>query len=412
MISTSMEKSKTYCVMPHVGMGLQNEGDYCCCNLTKESWKDNTHQVIHVYSHPLKTAFKSYTRKLISSALDRGIRHPACQACWDLEDAGAPSGRQQFNEIFGDLEITKTQPRVLIIKPGNTCNFACRMCNPVTSSSWYADGHELEKINLGSSSWYSGEGDSNAADLSFNEYTKTFETVRQSFNRDNEEFWLTLKEWIPNLEYIDIYGGEPFLSPAMFDLLEHGVTSGASKNVNLNLHTNASILNQTYAKILTQYKKVGFNLSIDSMIPEQFSYIRHKGDFDLTVKNSKKFLEIFQSCPNVNASITLTVTPLNVFYVDQTLEDLNREFNIPVSINIVTTPEYDIRHLPIPVKNMLISTLNNDKIVNFLQQTIPGCDVEWPKFCRATDKLDQLRNQSFAHTFPEWWNILEPYWAK
>lgn len=393
-------------------MGLQNEGDYCCCNQNRESWKANDHQVIHVYSHSLKTAWKSYTRKIIASALDRGIRHPSCQACWDLEDAGIQSSRETFNKIFGDLEVIKTQPRVVIIKPGNTCNFACRMCNPVTSSSWYADGHELEKNNLGSSSWYSSDVDSNAANLSFNEYTKTFETVRSSFNRDNEEFWTTLKEWIPNLEYIDIYGGEPFLSPAMFDLLEYGVTSGVSKNVSLNLHTNASILNQSYAKILAQYNKVGFNLSIDSMNPEQFSHIRHKGDLDVTIKNSKKFLEFFQSYPNVDVGITLTVTPLNVFYVDQILEDLNREFNIPVGVNIVTTPEYDIRHLPIPVKNMLINTLSNPKIVNFLQQTIPGCDVEWPKFCRATDKLDQLRNQNFSKTFPEWWKLLEPYWVK
>jgi sulfatase maturation enzyme AslB (radical SAM superfamily) len=198
----------------------------------------------------------------------------------------------------------------------------------------------------------------------------------------------------------------------MFDLLEYGVTSGASKNVSLNLHTNASILNESYAKILTQYKKVGFNLSIDSMISEQFNYIRHKGDFDFTVKNSKKFLEIFQPCPNVNVSCTLTITPLNVFYIDQIVEDLVKEFEIPVGINIVTTPEYDIRHLPIPVKNMLINTLSNYKIVSFLQKTIPGCDVEWPKFCRATDKLDQLRNQKFSETFPEWWKILEPHWVK
>jgi hypothetical protein len=77
----------------------------------------------------------------------------------------------------------------------------------------------------------------------------------------------------------------------------------------------------------------------------------------------------------------------------------------------VTTPEYDIRHLPIPVKNLLISTLKDQTIVNFLKKTIPGCDIEWPKFCRATDKLDQLRGQNFADTFPDWWEILRPHWV-
>jgi hypothetical protein len=109
--------------------------------------------------------------------------------------------------------------------------------------------------------------------------------------------------------------------------------------------------------------------------------------------------------------ITNTITPLNVFYVDDTTKDLSSVFEMPVNINIVTTPEYDIRHLPIPVKQHLIKTLSTPSVVNFLKQSIPGCDIEWPKFCQTTDKLDQLRAQSFAKTFPEWWRILEPHWA-
>jgi len=406
-----MEKSNTYCVMTHVGMALQNNADYCCCNLNKESWKDNRHEVIHVHSHPLKTAFKSYTRKLISTALDHDIRHPSCSVCWDLEDTVGASPRMSYNKRFGHLEKMTSQPRVLVIKPGNTCNFACRMCNPMTSSSWYSDAHELEKVNLASSSWYSDDQTGQAAALTFNEYTRTFETVRNSFGRDNEEFWSTLKEWIGNFEYIDIYGGEPFLTPAMFDVLEHGVTTGAAKNISINLHTNASIKNENYIKILAQYKHVGFNISIDSMVPDQFSYIRHKGNFDQTIENSKQFIEFFKSYPNVDVGFSLTVTPLNVFYIDQILENLTKQFNKHVNINMVTTPEYDIRHLPTPVKTMLINTIKNQTIKSFLTKTIPGCDIEWPKFCRATDKLDQLRGQSFGKTFPEWWDVLESHWV-
>ena len=406
-----MEKSNTYCVMTHVGMALQNNADYCCCNLNKESWKDNKHEVIRVYSHPLKTAFKSYTRKLIATALDHGIRHPSCQVCWDLEDTVGTSARLEYNRQFGYLETMKTQPRVLVIKPGNTCNFVCRMCNPMTSTSWYSDGHELEKADLGSSSWYSEDQTGQAAALTFNEYTRTFETIRNSFGRNNEEFWPTLKEWIGNFEYIDIYGGEPFLTPAMFDVLEYGVTTGVAKNVALNLHTNASMANDHYIKILSQYRQVGFNISVDSMIPEQFEYIRHKGNFDQIMENSRQFIEFFDSYSNVNVGFSLTVTPLNVFYVDQILENLKKQFSKRVSVNLVTTPEYDIRHLPVPVKTQLINTMRSQTIKSFLTKTIPGCDIEWPKFCRATTKLDQLRDQSFSKTFPEWWAILEPHWV-
>lgn len=391
---------------------MQNKSDYCCCNLNKESWQDNSRQVIQVHSHPLKTAVKSFTRKLLSTALDRNIRHPSCQLCWDIEDANGVSARMQYNKKFEHLIDTGSQPRVLIIKPGNTCNFACRMCNPLTSTNWYADGYELEKADLGSSSWYSEDHSGQAAALTFNEYTRTFETVRKSFGSNNEEFWGTLKEWISNLEYIDVYGGEPFLIPPMFDLLDHGVTLGASNRITVQLHTNASIFNEQYANILTHYKQVNFVSSIDSMDPAQFGYIRHKGNLETTTTNLNKFTGLFQNHPNITNSVCLTITPLNVFYIDQIKQDLEKAFGLEVSVNIVTTPEYDIRHLPVPVKTMLIDTLQDQLIVEFLKNTIPGCDIEWPKFCRATDKLDQLRNQSFADVFPEWWKILEPYWVK
>jgi hypothetical protein len=51
-------------------------------------------------------------------------------------------------------------------------------------------------------------------------------------------------------------------------------------------------------------------------------------------------------------------------------------------------------------------------VTSFLQQTIPDSDIEWARFCKITDRLDQLRKQSFSKTFPDWWKVLEPHWVK
>jgi organic radical activating enzyme len=378
-----------------MGMALQNESDFCCCNVNKQSWKNNQHEVMHVYSHPLKDVYKSYTRKMIAKALDHGIKHSSCQACWDLEEATGSSTRTIFNNMLEEIEPLAEQPRVLIIKPGNTCNFACRMCNPMTSSSWYADGHAIE-----------------APDVSFKEYTKQFEIVRNSYNREHEDFWSTLKDWTENLNMIYIYGGEPFLIPGMWDVLKHGKDIGASDHIHIDIHTNASIWNEKYLEILSAYQTVDFHISIDSMISDQFEYIRHKGRFDQIIENTHRFIAKLLDHPNVKPTITLTITPLNVYYTDQTIRDLTSIFDVPIGINIVTTPEYDIRHLPQPVKDYLINNLDCQTVVNFLRQTIPGCDIEWPKFCQITDQLDHLRNQSFSQTFPDWWKLLEPHWVK
>jgi hypothetical protein len=407
-----MDKSSTYCVLPHLGMALQNHADLCVCNVNKSSWQDRNRQVMHVHTHPIKLAFQSHTRKMIAAALDHGIKDSSCQVCWDLESAGDESPRQTFNSLFGNIQPSPDNPRVLIIKPGNTCNFACRMCNPITSSSWYADGYELEQSNFTSTSWYERNPKNQVATLTFNEYTRTFENIRNSFNRDNTEFWDTLKGWMNDLVFIDIYGGEPFLTPAMFDLLEHGVSIGTSKNISLYIHTNASVFNQHYLDILSQYKQVKFRISIDSDEPAQLEYIRHKSNFAQIIENGKKFKQFMDQHHNIEMGVTCTIVPFNVFYIDKIMQNLQGIFDTPVGPNIVTTPEYDIRHLPQPVKDYLIANTANPLIRNFLQQTIPGCDVEWPRFCQATDKLDQLRGQNFAETFPEWWEMLKPYWVR
>lgn len=359
------------------------------------SWKNNKHEVLNVYDHPVRDSFKSYTRKMLATALDHNRRHPSCQRCWDQEDAGITSVRQQFNFLLKDLVPDADQPKVLVFKPGNTCNMACRMCNPATSSSWYQDAYKLENSNV-----------------SFKEYTKEFEIIRNSYQPSNTELWDVLKSWMHKLEVIDIYGGEPFLIPGLFNMLEYGVEIGTAKNINLAISTNASIWNQKYLDILKHYKSVTFKVSVDSHVPAQFEYIRHKGDFKQVVENILRFKKELQKLPQFNMFCTTTITPLNVFYVDDIVRNLKEILGLSVDVNMVSAPgEYDIRHIPAPVKQWLKANLKTTAVTSLLEQTIPGCDIEWPKFCKTTDQLDTIRKQSFQQTFPEWWEKLRPYWV-
>ena len=83
------------------------------------------------------------------------------------------------------------------------------------------------------------------------------------------------------------------------------------------------------------------------------------------------------------------------------------------SLTFENIPDNSQRKTRVKIMFIKIDTFSFfKKYVNFLKQTVPGCDIEWPKFCRATNKLDQLRNQSFAEVFPEWWALLEPHWVK
>jgi hypothetical protein len=63
-----------------------------------------------------------------------------------------------------------------------------------------------------------------------------------------------------------------------------------------------------------------------------------------------------------------------------------------------------------PVRKMIAEKLkHHPTLANFLMQTIPGCDVAWPKFWKITKELDSIRNQSFESTFPEFYELIKTY---
>lgn len=403
MIHNCMSKSSTYCVLPHIGLAVQNYGDVCACNINKQSYELDGHRYT-VDQGPLKPIWTSQTRKKIIDALDNGIQHPSCQICWDAEAAGKTSLRQSSNKEYSHLSPDPAQPRVLIIKPGNTCNAACRMCNPATSSSWYQDDFKRKK--------------NKNKDLDFKLYIKDFESVRNSFNLNNPTFWPTLREWYEKIEMIDIYGGEPWLIEGLWVSLEEAVKQGHCGHIDISINTNASIWNVEYLDLLSHFRHVMVKLSFDSHDKKQFEYIRHKLDFSTCVENAKKFADY---CGQYNKKFSLSVvvspTMLNIGNLDDIEDNLGKILGIPVGVdNFVTGPDeyYDIRHLPRQIKRDLIKRFEKNPkmntVCNFLSQTIPGCSMWWPKFCMETDRLDQIRNQSFSLAMPEWRQKLAPYW--
>ena len=122
--------------------------------------------------------------------------------------------------------------------------------------------------------------------------------------------------------------------------------------------------------------------------------------------NLQKFKQTFKEYSNITFEICITVTPLNVLHISRIKQKLDQY--IPAELNFVTSPgEYDIRHIPLSVRKIIAS--QNPDVANFIMQTVPGCDVYWPKFWQHTKDLDQLRGQSFEDTFPEFYELIKPY---
>jgi sulfatase maturation enzyme AslB (radical SAM superfamily) len=396
-----MSRAETYCVMPHIGLSIQNHGDVCVCNKNDLSLKTAQDEVIFLNKNSLGDSWSSPTRKYISELTDSGQGMPltksnhGCQDCYDSEKANIISQRQQLNSSFKDLIPSDTQPRVLIIKPGNVCNLACRMCNPATSSYWYNDAYKLAVK-------YEGVTGSLA------KWTKNFEHIKDGFHDTNDKLWPDLTKWLPELVFLDIYGGEPFLITALFKSLGKVADDGNSKNTSLQLHTNLTIYNEKYLDILSQYKTVNLGLSIDSHDPKQLNYIRYPVDPDVILTNLRKFRDFFIGQQHVNLNITLTVNSLNVYDLADIYEELSK-YNLSVALNFVNWPiEYDVRTLPDDVKK-IIAEKSDPKLTSYLLQDIEGAGEHFKKFWQTTNDLDQFRNQDFKLVFPEYYEILTPY---
>jgi organic radical activating enzyme len=392
-----MLKSNTSCVMPHMGLAIQNDGDFCACNLNNWSYTDKKQQILFADKNTLTEAWASPTRKMLAAGLDYGKSMNSCSPCTDLEASGKISARQKFNKLFEHLESLPSQPRVLIMKPGNVCNLACRMCNPATSTTWYQDAYKLAIAHDG----YAGTQQ---------EYTKRFETIRSAFDRDNP-LWETMEQWLPNLEFFDIYGGEPFLAPGLFRALKTVADAGKSSTVALQLHTNATIWNDEYLETLTKYKHVRIGISIDSDVSEHLEYIRYPVKANVVFENLQRYKEWVGRHTNIEIYICITTTPLNIFYLDSINKNLSKYgLRIGASNFVYSPAEYDVRHIPVPVRKIIAQKLaNNPSTVNFLMQTIPGCDVAWSKFWKITKELDRIRGQSFESTFPEFYELIKNY---
>jgi len=219
-----------------------------------------------------------------------------------------------------------------------------------------------------------------------------------------------MEQWLPYIELFDIYGGAPFLSPGLFRSLKTVADAGKSSTVSLQLHTNATVWNPEYLDTLTKYRQVKIGISIDSDVREHLEYIRYPVKANAVFENLQRYKDWVDQHSNIELYICATLTPLNIFYFDSIKKNL-LESGLSVGDNFVYTPtEYDVRHIPLPVRKIIAKKLEKDpSIVNFLMQTIPGCDVAWPKFWKMTKDLDRIRGQSFESTFPEFYELIKPY---
>ena len=271
---------KTYCKFPFTTVAIKDfkEGElqtfWPCCNMgnlypTDFNISDsNLMTPEEMFNHPRMEELRINIK--------HGIRDPACTICWRQEDAGIKSHRQfsiktekdvTYNAALTEIDLTTS----------NVCNLRCRMCTPANSNLLMADQQYFERNGLNEKANIAlGWRWDKSIPLS------TERSIQWQWLLDNPDKITTLK----------MSGGEPFYEEKVIELLRQYVSTGNSKNITLQFHTNATQFTDNILDVLSNFKLNNHTFSVDGT-GAIYEYIRYPGKFsDLNSNMNNYFSKV------------------------------------------------------------------------------------------------------------------------
>ena len=246
--SELVAKNKSFCIFPFIELLTIRGHTTVCCRSSKPittvdnltDWQSN----------------KDYNA-IRQNMLDGVLVPDHCSTCYNLENLGIKSARQQetvewANRLqlrsINDLKNIST-PVYYEVRPSNICNLQCRTCGPDSSEKIREEYIQLKLHNP------------------LIEYeNKGFEYV--SFN---------------NLKKLYVSGGEPTAMPEFYQFLKKCIDQQQT-NFELLVNTNAAKISNKLFDLFKNFKQLGFVVSIDGL-QELNDYIRWPSNWQSIIDN-------------------------------------------------------------------------------------------------------------------------------
>lgn len=250
---------------------------------------------------------------------------------------------------YDDYKVLNHQyPSVLELELSNTCNLECEMCSGVHSSLIRQNREHLPPL-------------------------------KQYYD---DSFVEQLEEFLPYLEEIKFYGGEPFLIDIYYKIWDKVIE--INPDIRLSVQTNGTILNN---RVKTMLSKSNFhiNLSIDSLQKETYNAIRVNANFDRVMENLKWFYDYCKQ-KNTYFGISMCAMKNNWQEVIDFME-FATSMQFPLTIHTVTTPkEMAIRNMSLNDIKDILDTYNNYQ----------------PKENSVIDKQNSAHYHDFTNQIERW----------
>lgn len=304
---------------------------------------------------------------------------------------GVFSYKKWKNRDYRELMSVDTQqpvlPKVFHFALKNTCNLACRMCFPGSSS-------KLEQM------------------------VKKSDVLKKYFINNEQNNIIDVKKFkgsFYNAEYITFSGGEPLIDSDCL-VLAKIIKEESKKLKKINFSTNMTKLNYELLEELSNIDaKIQFSVSIDGP-PNINDYIRHKSNWNTIVENLKYIRSHY---PKFLLAINTTVSILNVGYIIESLtvfheleKQLNIKFNHIMISPVVGRPFLQPGLLPEEIKNLYLEKLKNHtssfsipESKNLISTAIklinddPQSSLE--EFYEYISEFDKLAGTDYKIVYPE-----------
>ena len=377
------------CPLPWTHLEVDVNGGASPCCLYKGSVPG-----VKVYEESLSLIQQTEYMSNLRGQFRKGERPKGCQSCWQEEDAGKTSKRQ--NSLYKmKKSLTDWTPnsepalKFIDFKLGNVCNLKCRICGSWSSSKWAQE------------------------ELDYGENPVALKNLREGgWPKKNPQFFEDLKEDLKHVEYFEFTGGEPFMIKDHYKILMHCVEKGYAKNIDIHYNTNGTQLPpQEIFDLWRTFKHVEIAFSIDD-VGEQFEYQRHPANWREVNENLKKFKERktdnmdFQICSTVNifnvfnwAKMALWVAQFQpkFFYVNTCFD--------PDVFNIQTLPQ-QVKDIVVDRYGMLKDYQPSIRFMNAADRD--SLEIRAERKARII-RTDKYRKENFSEVFPLLNNILGIY---
>ena len=355
------EGNKTFCMAPwtHTYLSPQTERRLCCASREPaQSFKqyiDTGNEAGEYKPLTLKEHWNSEHMKSVRLRMMAGEELSECEVC-DHKLLNTNVYRSYWNQLFKDRvdeayvttdeKGATTMPTVSFdYRFNNLCNFKCRMCGDMLSSSWEAESRKHNRWSKESQPWMASPLREQIIKFQDTQVVQEFVDAIET-KTIKEIYWC---------------GGEPLMWDMHWKAMQRIIDLGFAKEVYVRYNTNLSRTSLKGIKLfdlLPQFQDWQICSSLDGT-GEVGEYIRDGLNYEQWLDNFKEGMAVAKTSREMRLDYTITMPGLlelkNMF-------DLSRELNTEILTKVMFTFSDDEILSPLALPKELLHTIIDEAL--------------------------------------------------